>query len=122
MTNSQGNSYIYGSNELGYMNSTYSNGLTESPKLTTLFKRSRSFSTVRFFLFVCFFLSVIPLVTAQKKNADYRLHIRRANTPITIDGVADEQAWTETDVAKDFFMVLPEDTGKATQQSEIRGR
>ena len=57
---------------------------------------------------------------AQKKNADYRLHIRKTTGEISIDGVIDEQAWKDTDVAKDFFMVLPADTGKAEQPSEIR--
>ncbi|MCA0931867.1 carbohydrate binding family 9 domain-containing protein [Lutimonas saemankumensis] len=57
---------------------------------------------------------------AQKKNANYRLHIKKATSEITIDGVMDEEAWKETDVAKDFFMVLPADTGRATQQSEVR--
>jgi hypothetical protein len=57
---------------------------------------------------------------AQKKNADYRLHIRKATGPIAIDGVGDETAWQATDVAKDFFMVLPMDDGPATNTSEIR--
>lgn len=57
---------------------------------------------------------------AQKKNADYRLHIQKTTGPIAIDGVGDEAAWQATDVAKDFFMVLPMDDGPATNTSEIR--
>lgn len=102
------------------MNSTYSNGLTESSILQALFRRSLSCSTVRFYLFIFFFLGIIPFVTAQKKNADYRLHIRRTLSPVTIDGIINEEAWKVTDVAKDFFMVLPEDNGKAEQLSEVR--
>ena len=57
---------------------------------------------------------------AQKKNESFRLHIRRATTPIVIDGVADDSAWQDTDVADDFFMVLPMDGQKALEKSEIR--
>ncbi|MCP4883299.1 MAG: carbohydrate binding family 9 domain-containing protein [Flavobacteriales bacterium] len=102
------------------MNSKYSNGLTEFSILTLLCKSLDSFLTVRFYLFICFFLSVVTLLSAQKKNADYRLHIRKTFSPVTIDGIIDEEAWKETDVAKDFFMVLPEDKGKSQQLSEVR--
>lgn len=57
---------------------------------------------------------------AQKKNESFRLHIRRATAPIVIDGVADDSAWQDTDVADDFFMVLPMDGQKALEKSEIR--
>ena len=60
------------------------------------------------------------LTQAQKKNGTYRIHIKRAESPIVIDGIADDKAWESTDVAKDFFMVLPMDQGPATQESEIR--
>ena len=57
---------------------------------------------------------------SQKKNAQYQLNIQKATGPITIDGVGDEPAWLDTDVAKDFFMVLPMDDGPAVNTSEIR--
>ena len=57
---------------------------------------------------------------AQKKNDAFRLHIRKTTAPVIIDGVIDEKAWKECDVANDFFMVLPYDTGKANEHSEIR--
>jgi len=65
------------------------------------------------------FLFLIP-IQAQKKNAEFRLHIQKTNLPITIDGIIDEEAWRFTDVAKDFYMVLPDDGKKAKQLSEIR--
>jgi hypothetical protein len=68
-----------------------------------------------FLIGINFFLS-----HAQKKNEDFRLNIRKTNSPVIIDGIADEEAWKDTDVADDFFMVLPEDTGKANEHSEIR--
>ncbi|MGB5556244.1 MAG: hydrolase, partial [Flavobacteriaceae bacterium] len=57
---------------------------------------------------------------AQKKNEAFRLNIRKATAEITIDGVGDDRAWQDTDVAKDFFMVLPMDDGPANEQTEIR--
>ncbi len=59
-------------------------------------------------------------VSAQKKNAGFQYHIRKTAQPIVIDGVIDEPAWQAADVADDFFMVLPMDTGKAKETSEIR--
>ncbi len=102
------------------MNRTYSKGPKEFAIPIQLFKRFLSFSLVRVYLIITFFFSFLFSLQAQKKNADYRLHIRKTNSSIAIDGVIDEQAWKETDVAKDFFMVLPEDTGKAEQFSEVR--
>lgn len=57
---------------------------------------------------------------AQKKNDDYRIHIRKAVSPIEIDGVMDEEAWLAADRATDFFMVLPMDTSKAIVKTEVR--
>ena len=70
--------------------------------------------------FSVFCLLFCLLVTAQTKNDSYRLNIRKAASPIVIDGIGDDSAWEQTDVAKDFFMVLPMDTGKANEKSEIR--
>jgi hypothetical protein len=57
--------------------------------------------------------------TAQKKNAGYQYHIRRAAGPITIDGMMDD-AWLKADSASNFFMVLPMDTSRAKVQTEVR--
>lgn len=70
--------------------------------------------TLIFFIFLC------SHSYAQKKNASFQLHIKRATSPIVIDGIADDSAWQDTDVADDFFMVLPMDGRKATEKSEIR--
>ena len=63
--------------------------------------------------FVCFSSS------AQKKNAGYQYHIRRAASPITIDGVMDD-AWIKADSASSFFMVTPMDTSLAKVRTEVR--
>lgn len=91
-----------------------------TPKHNQSLKGSYSWSsrTVRYLTLLLFF--VFLSVKAQKKNAAYRLHIKETKSPVKIDGFIDEDAWKDTDVAKDFFMVLPVDTGRATQPSEIR--
>ena len=73
----------------------------------------------RYFLMV-FVFGLGVQVTAQKKNEAFRLHIRKTSLPILIDGRGDDKAWEATDVAKDFFMVLPMDEGQANEQTEIR--
>ena len=71
--------------------------------------------------YLCLIVALIFLQgIAQKKNESFRLNIRKTTAPIVIDGVADDLAWKNTDVADDFFMVLPMDNRKATQTTEIR--
>src|SRR3569833_2134111 len=57
---------------------------------------------------------------AQKANANYRYHIKRAGSPITIDGVLDEPAWQSADSAANFHMVLPMDTSMAKVKTVVR--
>ncbi|PIF01472.1 MAG: hydrolase [Maribacter sp.] len=71
--------------------------------------------TSLFFVLLIGFLGI-----AQKKNDSFRLHIKKATSPIVVDGVADDLAWKNAEVADDFFMVLPMDDRKATERSEIR--
>ncbi|WP_026955317.1 DUF5916 domain-containing protein [Algoriphagus vanfongensis] len=57
---------------------------------------------------------------AQKINAAYRLPIKKASSEIHIDGVLNEKAWQEADVATDFFMITPMDTSFAEVQTDVR--
>lgn len=59
-------------------------------------------------------------VFSQKKNESYQIHIRQASSPIVTDGIMDETAWAEAEVATDFFMVLPMDTSFAKVRTEVR--
>ena len=106
------------------MNYSSANCPSETPGSTQITSKNRNRRKVpisrRGALFAFILILVSTSLFAQKKNADYRLHIRKTNLKITINGILDEEAWEQTDVAKDFFMVLPEDTGRATQPSEIR--
>lgn len=66
--------------------------------------------------FLCFFL---PL-NAQKKNADVKLNIRTATSTLKIDGIVDEKAWQDADIAQDFSMVLPMDTSLAAVKTSVQ--
>jgi hypothetical protein len=70
---------------------------------------------------VCAYLvsGVAPAV-AQKKNGEYQLHIHRVQSPIVIDGSVTESAWQAAEVASDFWMVLPMDTGRAKVRTDVR--
>ncbi|MGI9549614.1 MAG: DUF5916 domain-containing protein [Aurantibacter sp.] len=70
--------------------------------------------------FLFCFLGFVFLASAQKKNESFQLNIRKTNQAITIDGIGDDLAWQDTEVAKDFFMVLPMDTDPANEKTEIR--
>ncbi len=64
-------------------------------------------------------LCLLP-ANAQKQNEQYQLTIRRAPSPIVIDGSAHEPAWESAEVASDFWMVLPMDVGKANVRTDVR--
>ncbi|MES1221253.1 MAG: DUF5916 domain-containing protein, partial [Bacteroidota bacterium] len=71
-----------------------------------------------FLLFSLFFLTTV--LSAQKKNSGYQLHIHRAGSPITIDGSPDDDAWKKAETATDFFMVLPMDTSHARIRTDVK--
>ena len=59
-------------------------------------------------------------IFAQKKNSNYQYHIHRVTSPVKIDGIIDEQAWQDAEVAKNFRMVLPMDTSVSKVPTEVR--
>ena len=67
-----------------------------------------------------FFSLVSCRVVAQKKNHNFQLKIRKASSPIVVDGLADDVAWRDADVATDFYMVLPMDTGRAKVRTDVQ--
>jgi hypothetical protein len=74
---------------------------------------------LKFLLFYFFLVPCLPLF-AQKKNAKYIYHIRKATSAIKVDGIVDERAWQDADVAGDFHMVFPMDTSLAKVRTEVR--
>lgn len=67
------------------------------------------------------FLWLVPSDTnAQKKNASYQLKLKPSSSEIRIDGIMDEQTWSEADVASNFFMVQPVDTSFAEVRTDVK--
>ena len=50
----------------------------------------------------------------------YKIHAKRITGTIKLDGIIDEADWLKAEVAKDFYMVLPYDTGHSAARSEVR--
>jgi hypothetical protein len=71
-------------------------------------------------LLVCFLFIVCLSASAQKKNEGYRLHIRKTDRPVLVDGVADDVAWKAAQIAGDFYMALPMDTSFAKTRTDVR--
>lgn len=74
---------------------------------------------ISFLIILAFICGLKPLF-AQKINADYKLHIRKASSEIHIDGVLDEKAWEDAEVATDFYMITPMDTSFAQVRTDVR--
>ena len=72
-----------------------------------------------FFGITACILLTAPLF-AQKKNAEYQLHLRKTDTAVRIDGQADELAWQQAEIATNFHMVLPMDTSLARVRTDVR--
>lgn len=65
------------------------------------------------------FLLITAAVTAQNVPGS-KIHIRKSLQALTIDGVLDEPAWQEADVAKDWYLHYPVDSAPAPYQTEAR--
>lgn len=65
-------------------------------------------------------LCAATFAQTQKKNAAYRLHIRRTAEKIKIDGILNESGWQQADSAHNFAMVLPMDTSQANVKTTVR--
>lgn len=65
-----------------------------------------------------FFLLTISNIFYPLKAQD--LLIKRASSPIKIDGLMNEQAWHDANVAKDFNQYFPYDTSLAMAPTEVR--
>ncbi len=68
------------------------------------------------------FLSLLALLvtwfSVEVKGQD--LWIKKASTPITIDGIMDEAAWEGADVADRFMQNFPSDSSEAVTPTEVR--
>ena len=76
----------------------------------------------RFFILITWMLLIGAVNTfgqAEVNRANYVYHIKKAVQPIVVDGSLDEPDWQNAQVAKDFYRVLPIDTGYASTPTEV---
>ncbi len=52
-------------------------------------------------------------------NSDYVLHVKKAVSPVSIDGKIDEPVWINAEKANNFFQVLPIDNVTADSKTEV---
>jgi Domain of unknown function (DUF5916)/Carbohydrate family 9 binding domain-like len=72
------------------------------------------------FLLTAAFLILHLLSFGQKKNDKVEYHIHRATSPIKVDGIVDEKAWADAQLATDFYQVLPMDTSYAKVRTDVK--
>jgi hypothetical protein len=53
-------------------------------------------------------------------NQDYKIHAKRLEGAIKLDGTVNEKDWLKAESANNFYMVLPYDTGHSAAKSEVK--
>ena len=72
------------------------------------------------YLLLLLCISLIGPCFSQKPNDKYRYHIHAATSAIKLDGVADDAAWQDAELANNFFMITPMDTSFAKCNTEVK--
>ena len=98
-------------------------------KPTQVTKKSTYLDLVDHFIFSAVSLILLLLVltvttsTAQDQFANnrekYIIKAKQTDAPMRVDGLLDELPWQDAQVAKDFYRVLPIDTGYAKSKTEV---
>jgi hypothetical protein len=63
---------------------------------------------------------VFLILPVRAQNVRPSFHIKRATTPIKIDGLVDEQSWQEAEVVSELWQQFPSDTSLAKSYTEFR--
>lgn len=86
--------------------------------ISRLFKSSQRHSHFQFGWILV--ISLIATCSLYSQNSEqFILQIKKSTDQITVDGALNEESWKSADVAKDFFRVLPMDTGYAETKTEV---
>ena len=75
---------------------------------------------MKYQLLLIFFWGLFIEGFAQNPPVESVLSISKVTSEIKVDGVLDEIAWQESDMAKDFYKVYPVDTEFATSTTEAK--
>jgi hypothetical protein len=79
---------------------------------------------MRFSLPVCttlllFCFNSLPGQSGAVNRNAYRILAKRADQPVTVDGILDEPVWMVAEKTSPFYRILPIDTGFARAQTEV---
>ncbi len=66
------------------------------------------------------FLKKDSLANTGTINQNYKIHAKKLEGTIKLDGIINEGDWLKAEKADNFYMVLPYDTGHSAAKSEIR--
>lgn len=75
---------------------------------------------LRFLLLICVLPTLFLGAQSDTSFVQRKISIRKAQGPINIDGVLDEEAWTYADIQGNFWEQSPEDRRRATLQTVVR--
>jgi hypothetical protein len=67
-----------------------------------------------------FLLVLLAILVAHGQTVRPVFHIKRASSPIRMDGVIDETAWSEAEVVDELWQQFPSDTSKSKSHTEFR--
>ena len=65
------------------------------------------------------FLKKDSLAITGTINQNYKIHAKKLEGTIKLDGIINEEDWLKAEKADNFYMVLPYDTGHSAAKSEI---
>ena len=71
-------------------------------------------------LFPLVLLFCFPIFLAGQNPPSTSLLIRKTSAPIQLDGLLDEEAWQNAEVADSFYQILPTDSSYAYTPTEVR--
>lgn len=72
------------------------------------------------YIYLVLLVSIPILVFGQKRNENYKMHIKQSEGNLKIDGKLDEPAWLSAAAVSDFMMVNPFDTLRSKLRTDVR--
>ena len=71
------------------------------------------------FFYLLFLASLFAQDQFKNNRENYVINVKKTTEQLRVDGLLDEAPWQEAQVAKDFYRVLPIDTGFAQSPTEV---
>jgi hypothetical protein len=89
------------------------------PWITFLTSQRSALSLIKQITIWLLALSWVLAVSAQT-DEEQSIHVRKSSDEIHLDGVLNEQGWTEAEIAGNFWQTFPFDTSLAQIQTQVR--